>query len=629
MPSNKILFFTSINAIFLASFLAFTKADYNIQLDLSTKQVIITSGDNKITTGNASTYFTGQIQTTNTGSQTPQTWNSTWDITVPAQTETFFTWNILNTLNTWNELDQAIYRMFHNWLTMYDSSTTYRPNDLVTREEAAKLIWQLFQALKFTAPAQTFNCSFADEVSFNDSLNSRIQNVCQRWIFRWNDKTHEYMPHDNLTKGQILAVLTRILEWKVSNENASPRRIEYYVKMRQLGITNETNLINIDKPLTRWETALLINRFKNLIINPDWSTNLDIILSQISWDLDSIIQQALNNWRLQNPDSPLWTWQNWSGNSLWTGWLDLDLIAGNQALIDDPEFNEAIRRMKDKWITNYAIPESFMPFQTVTREQMAKMLASFAKAISLTTIRNEWICTFSDVPQSSEYFTSIQEICSYGVMNWTNNKFNPKLTITKAEFITMLVRLVEWKSLNESKNPRWTDYYQKAIDLSLISAQDTVTFNAPIARYEVAIFFYRLKTRLTMYNNLNNSLLPDEIIKTLEDNSSQENPKSSAKIYIDVLALNNSAFKAGYLEIFWDRYQIKKLTNNYFNVGDNSFVWYWEVHDMTNEEKIWNISFTLTNWALTEWSLRFSSPVKSYHISRDLQTSSRYRIRSI
>ncbi|MDR0369800.1 MAG: hypothetical protein LBH96_04790 [Candidatus Peribacteria bacterium] len=69
----------------------------------------------------------------------------------------------------------------------------------------------------------------------------------------------------------------------------------------------------------------------------------------------------------------------------------------------------------------------------------------------------------------------------------------------------MLIRLVEGKSLDENISPRWMNYYKKAIELSLISAQDTVTFSQPITRYEVAIFLYRLKVRLTMFNNLNDT----------------------------------------------------------------------------------------------------------------------------
>ncbi len=47
---------------------------------------------------------------------------------------------------------------------------------------------------------------------FDPTLSEHIYNVCRRGIFRGNDKTQQYMPHDNLTKGQLLAVLLRIFE---------------------------------------------------------------------------------------------------------------------------------------------------------------------------------------------------------------------------------------------------------------------------------------------------------------------------------------------------------------------------------------------------------------------------------
>jgi len=89
--------------------------------------------------------------------------------------------------------------------------------------------------------------------------------------------------------------------------------------------------------------------------------------------------------------------------------------------------------------------------------------------------------------------------------------------VTKAEFVAMLIRLFDGKTLDETLNPWWTEYYKRAIEIGLISAQDTVTFTSNIARYEVATYLYRLKVRLTMYNNLNSSQLSDEIVKTLDE----------------------------------------------------------------------------------------------------------------
>ena len=70
------------------------------------------------------------------------------------------------------------------------------------------------------------------------------------------------MPRENLTKGQLLAVLMRIFEWKISNESGQPRWIEYYVKALALWMTNEINFIeNVE------EHQSLKNLFLGIIFN--------------------------------------------------------------------------------------------------------------------------------------------------------------------------------------------------------------------------------------------------------------------------------------------------------------------------------------------------------------------------
>jgi hypothetical protein len=103
--------------------------------------------------------------------------------------------------------------MYMNWLTKYNNSDEFRPYDKLTREESAKMVGQLYSVLWFPKEDKWFNCNFVDTNMFDPTLSEHIYNVCRRGIFRWNDKTQQYMPRDNLTKGQLLAVLLRIFEW--------------------------------------------------------------------------------------------------------------------------------------------------------------------------------------------------------------------------------------------------------------------------------------------------------------------------------------------------------------------------------------------------------------------------------
>ena len=666
-----------------------SRAEYDLQIDADNNEVYLTSGDTQITLENAEKYLSqsGDNNTWDTTSwasltvsvtspDDPQinTWSevNTWDTestwseidswaiawtgTEVNTWETVSTWDKTETkpsrvlwdnvnveLLTWDEFDRALYRMYNNWLTKYDNADEFRPYDNLTREEAAKIIGQLYNVLWFSKEDKWFNCSFVDTNMFDPTLAEHIYNVCRRWIFRWNDKTQQYMPHDNLTKGQLLAVLLRIFEWKMSDEFGQPWWIEYYVKALTLWLTNETNLAKFDQAVSRREASLLISRFKNMVLD---ETDYELYLARLealNWDNDSYLKQIegfkskrqetqpTTTWAdtaepvidTSNPDSNWITTASWS-TATWSN-VSLDIIAWNETLTDTPEFMEAINWMYDMWMTSYNTTESFMPYQTITRAQVAKMLDKFAIATNMTEIRNFWNCDFSDVASGSEFKDAITRVCQYWIMAGSNDKFSPDQTVTKAEFVAMLIRLFDGKTLDETLNPWWTAYYKRGIEIWLISAQDTVTFTSEIARYEVATYLYRLKVRLTMYNNLNSSQLSDEIVKTLDETQwTGEDWKITAKVYVDILALNNSAFTDGYVEVLWERYRIKKTNTDSYNVWANSFVRYGTLYDIESWDSIGSISFVLTNWALVEWTIRINKD--AYYLTKDSNTTTYYNL---
>ena len=653
-------------------------ASYDLQIDENNNEIYLLSGDTQITLDNIDGYLTGLDADLNLWlfSESSDTWDSnnettdtivwtwseaeigTWDIIDTPENDTQteddsnprdnsttsrILWeNVEAELLTGDEFDKALYRMYMNWLTKYDNSEDFRPYDNLTREESAKMVGQLYSVLWFSKEDKGFNCSFVDTNMFDPTLAEHIYNVCRRWIFRWNDKTQQYMPHDNLTKGQLLAVLLRIFEWKMSDESGQPRWIEYYIKAKTLWMTNEINLSKFDKPVTRREASLLMFRFKNMVIDDTQYQLYLAHLEDLTWDSSSFSQQieelqAQWWWNdnsqssntttpidTSNPDSNWIIVATWALANSWTS-VSLDIIAWNETLTDSPEFIEAINWMYDMWMTSYNTTEAFMPYQTITRAQVAKMLDKFTIATNMTEIKNFWNCEFSDVSPSSEYKDAITKVCQYGIMAWAKDKFSPDKIVSKAEFVAMLIRLFDGKTLDETLSPRWTSYYKRAIEIWLIWAQDTVTFTADIARYEVATYLYRLKVRLTMYNNLNSSQLSDEIVKTLDETqTTDEEWKVSAKVYVDILALNNSAFNDGYVEIIWERYRIKKINTDAYNVWANSFVRYGTLYSIESWDAIGSVSFILTNGALVEGTIRISQ--NSYYLTKDSNTTTYYNL---
>ncbi|MBQ7073735.1 hypothetical protein IJM86_01440 [bacterium] len=65
--------------------------------------------------------------------------------------------------------------------------------------------------------------------------------------------------------------------------------------------------------------------------------------------------------------------------------------------------------MYDQGITSFNTSDEYLPFETPTREQIAKMIDKFATAMNLTTIRNT-DCSFTDI-ENSVFKESIVKVC--------------------------------------------------------------------------------------------------------------------------------------------------------------------------------------------------------------------------
>lgn len=66
-------------------------------------------------------------------------------------------------------------------------------------------------------------------------------------------------------------------------------------------------------------------------------------------------------------------------------------------------------------------------------------------------------------------------------------------TLTRPQALAVLIRMMEGKKSNETKNPWWQDYFTKAGVIGLVDEYSFNTFDRPITRKEIALFVYRLK----------------------------------------------------------------------------------------------------------------------------------------
>ncbi len=153
----------------------------------------------------------------------------------------------------------------HEW--MYDSAMTqyadvdqFNPDAYVTREQAAKFFVAFDRTVMWRDMETMMYCIYSDESSFDPTLAGSIQSACNRNLMRGSDGTFGAQEH--LTKAQALTILIRSLQW-LQEENVTPRWKNYFTAAQQLKLTKETDVYALNRPLTRYELALLLWRVEN------------------------------------------------------------------------------------------------------------------------------------------------------------------------------------------------------------------------------------------------------------------------------------------------------------------------------------------------------------------------------
>ena len=548
---------------------------------------------------------------------TSLSWTLTTGTTTPPPTK-----NPLPTIKpgaeTGTELEKAISWMYANGLTKYDSLSGYRPQDPVLREESAKIIAQAYRILGYPQESKNSQCSFSDEKSFDSSLSSFIADSCKWGIFK--GANGQFLPHKTLSKAESLTVLMRIFEGNSSSENFTPRWTMYFVKAKAIGLTKEGNVNSLDRPTSREELALLIYRFKNLILNKDQNSSAKSQLNNVNQNPTSFLQNYLTG------SIATWTNTTWAN----TNNPILSLLSGGNesssslSILNNPEITEAMHRMKDAWLTSASDISTYNPFEYLTREQAAKMLVQFAKIENFKALSGAALnCNFKDVNYANGGLaTSIQQACQLGLMQGNNGLFSPGQTLAKSEFITLLIRLAEGKKLDENQNPWWKNYFIKARELGLINNDDALAIQSPITRYETALIFYRFWIKQKILSNLNTSQLKNELISTVKGADGEFlNTSGNYSVSIDANLLKNQFFQEGFAELLGQRYKLKKTNITTFDIANESFVRYGDLFSISNDNKIGNINIIVSNGNIIDGNIRLFTPVTTWRITPNEKTT--------
>ncbi|MBP7062138.1 hypothetical protein KA037_07085 [Patescibacteria group bacterium] len=75
----------------------------------------------------------------------------------------------------------------------------------------------------------------------------------------------------------------------------------------------------------------------------------------------------------------------------------------------------------------------------------------------------------------------------------SKGNYMPNDVLTRPQALAVLVRMMEARKSNESKDPRWQDYFTKANAIGIVDEYSFNSFDKAITRREVALLVYRIK----------------------------------------------------------------------------------------------------------------------------------------
>lgn len=163
---------------------------------------------------------------------------------------------ILNTHEAQDEFTRALQFLYSNGLTRYNTPAGYRPDDMITREQASKMYVEFMDLIDQDPVANQNNCNFTDTINADKTLRPYISRSCEYGLFQ--GFSGKFSPFDTLTRAQAIAVIIRALGVQVASSN--PRFVSYIQEAAKRDIVSTSSTLGADNAITRRDVAIILYR---------------------------------------------------------------------------------------------------------------------------------------------------------------------------------------------------------------------------------------------------------------------------------------------------------------------------------------------------------------------------------
>jgi hypothetical protein len=182
------------------------------------------------------------------------------------------------------EADLAIQFFVDNNLTNANDVAGFNPFNTATREQAAALINRGLPVagVTLTSTKPLEQCTFTDENLMDPTLTLDVTTACVNGLV--NGYNGKFMPKDVLTRGALMAMLSRALDPETAparnaaEATSANRWTPHYQYLNERGIFNQDNGQN---PVSRYELALVVFRIAVLNGKVESEPGIEDILCQL------------------------------------------------------------------------------------------------------------------------------------------------------------------------------------------------------------------------------------------------------------------------------------------------------------------------------------------------------------
>lgn len=161
-------------------------------------------------------------------------------------------------------LHEAIDYLYAAGLTKYDTIDDYGPQNYLRRDEAAKMVIGFFHQTDQDVVPRRYDrlneeqCDFEDLEDAHSDLLPVIQQACEYYLLRWFQ--NKFMPTRNITNGEFLAIMIRMLSWYLDESAENHWATSYFNTSIAKNLLTHTDISSstLDTPISRGNAAIVL-----------------------------------------------------------------------------------------------------------------------------------------------------------------------------------------------------------------------------------------------------------------------------------------------------------------------------------------------------------------------------------